>query len=51
MVVESVEHLPAKSLGKNAFGLNRGWFQRGHRRINREGRPHGTGADAPATHR
>jgi hypothetical protein len=49
-VDEEIEQVAAEPVGNHATGHNRGWFQPGDRRINREGRPHGLKASLPATH-
>jgi hypothetical protein len=49
-VDEQIEQLAAQSVGRRVTPSNRGWFQQGDRRINREGRPHGTKINSPVTH-
>jgi hypothetical protein len=49
-VDEQLEEAAAESVGNLTTGRNRSWFQPGDRRINRESRPYGTKANAPAKH-
>jgi hypothetical protein len=39
---ETAQELAAAPAPKKKGGRNRGWFRRGDKRINREGRPHGS---------